>query len=111
MNNLAHWYENNKDYDQMIKYYLMGAANGHIQCNNRINEHFRQHINIKNMCKAYSYLTSENKHRLNEIIVDVMNINHLDVIGETVCVYCKQVTMCIFDLFSQCMQKVLWINT
>jgi hypothetical protein len=96
----AYWYGLNKDYDNMIKYYLMGAKNGNRDCINEMNKYFQQSLDIKRMCQAYMFLTNANKEKLNNIIMDVRSINNIDVINETVCIYCGQITMCIFLICS-----------
>jgi hypothetical protein len=94
--NYAVWCEKYEDYDTMIKYHLMGAKYGDNDCIYRMNRYFKKSFDVKNMCRAYSFLTDTNKKKLNGIIVDVMKINNIDVINETVCVHCQQVTKCIF---------------
>jgi hypothetical protein len=105
MYNLALWYGETKDYDNMIKYHLMGAENGDQDCINEINKYFEQVLDVKNMCLAFFFLTDNNKEKLNKIIIDVDNINNINVINETMCIHCKQITACIFLVCSHSVCK------
>jgi tetratricopeptide (TPR) repeat protein len=96
MYNLGVYYKKKREYDSMIKYYSMGMQAGCSECINAFNTHLKEYSDIKLMTSFYSFLSDTNKQILNRTIINVMHITDHDIIANTMCIMCQELTSCVF---------------
>ncbi len=101
MNNLGHYYKEQKDYENMKKYYLMAAEMNHQISIKAINDYLEENFDICFACKAYNCLSENNFKKLNEKICEHYKFfeelnNFTEATLKFECINCYNLENCVF---------------
>src|SRR5205807_1620364 len=67
-------YRKQKDYDNMMKYYIMAIELNDDEAKNNLNEHINETDNIQDLIKYKTYLNKENKEKYDKKYINYLQI-------------------------------------